>query len=97
MAAQLDFDFDLMVRLAKEAPAEFARKREELILRTIASFRCPEDGLRFQSEIDSDRIRTAPGEQTCLAIAKKMSLSLGKMSALLGDIQSIAKREIVSR
>lgn len=97
MSCQWNFDFDLMARLAREAPAEFARKREELILSTIASFRSPEAGRRFQSEIDSDRVRTPPGEQTCLAIARKMSRSLGRMSDLLADIQSLAKVESIRR
>jgi hypothetical protein len=93
MAAQ--FDFDLMVRLAREAPAEFARKREELILDAIASFRSPDEGHRFQSEIDSERLRSAPGEQAYLAIATKMAASLAKLSALLAAIQSLAGRETV--
>jgi hypothetical protein len=97
MAVQVDFDFDLMVRLAREAPAEFARRREELILGTIATFRSPEAGHRFQLEIDAERMRSAPGEQTCLAIAKRMNASLRKMSALLADIQTLAKREIIRR
>lgn len=94
MAQQPAFDFDLMARLARESPAEFARKREELILQVIDSFRSPEAGHRFQSQIDSDRMRTSPGEQTCLAMAKRMSTSLGRMSTLLADIQTLARQEI---
>lgn len=88
---QLNFDFELMARLAKESPAEFARKREELILQTIESFRCPEKGHRFQAEIDADRMRTPPGEKTYLAMADRMGSSLARMATLLGEIQSVAK------
>lgn len=97
MVPQVQFDFDLMVQLAREAPAEFARKREELILGAIAAFRSPEDGYRFQSEIDAERVRTAPGEQSCVAIAKRMAASLGKMSALLSDIQVLARSDAFLR
>lgn len=91
MVSQWNFDFDLMARLARESPAEFARKREELILEAIAAFRYPEKGHRFQAEIDADRMRTPPGEKTCLAMAGRLSASLARMSDLLADIQALAK------
>lgn len=86
-----EFDFELMARLAKEAPAEFAKKREEILLEAIESFRRPEQGHRIQSEIDAERLRNAPGEKTCMAIIQRMGSSLGRMSSLFGDIQEIAR------
>lgn len=86
----LDFDFDLMARLAKEDPAEFARRREALIAGLISTFRDPEEGWRMQSEIDMERVRTAPGEKTCLAMSRRMGELLGQMSNLFSDIRTIA-------
>lgn len=97
MSSQLDFDFDLMARLAKENPAEFARRREELIRDFIENSNNPERGHRIQFEIDMERVRTAPGEQTYLAMAKRLTLLLGQMSDLFRDIQTIARQENVKR
>lgn len=93
MSSQMDFDFDLMARLAKENPAEFARKRTELIRDFIENSSNPERGHRIQFEIDMERVRTPPGEQTYLAMAKRLSLLLGQMSNLFRDIQTIARQE----
>lgn len=92
MASQLDpgFDFDLMARLAKEDPAEFARQREALIAGLISTFRDPEEGWKMQSEIDLERVCTAPGEQTYLAMGRRMTELLGQMSNLFSDIRSLA-------
>lgn len=92
MACHVDFDFDLMARLAKEDPVAFARKREELIQDLISTFRHPEDGHRMQFEIDLERARTAPGEKTYIAMAKRLSLLLMQMSNLFADIQAIASQ-----
>lgn len=92
MLTPWEFDFDLMARLARENPAEFARKREELILVAIQSFRSPEQGHKFQFEIDSDRMRTPPGQKTFIAIAQRLSSTLNRMSSLLEDIQTIANQ-----
>lgn len=92
MSSLVDFDFDLMARLAKEDPAEFARKREELIRCFIEDSSNPEKGHRIQFEIDLERVRTPPGEQTYLAMAKRMSALLGQMADLFGQIQAIARK-----
>jgi hypothetical protein len=92
MSSHMDFDFDLMARLAKENPAEFARKREELIRNFIENSSNPERGHRIQFEIDMERVRTPPGEQTYLAMARRLSLLLGQMSNLFSDIQAIARQ-----
>ncbi|HZX32432.1 MAG TPA: hypothetical protein VFF03_13855, partial [Rhodocyclaceae bacterium] len=57
----------------------------------------PEKGRRIQFEIDMERVRTAPGEQTYLAMGKRLILLLGQMSDLFRDIQAIASRENVKR
>ena len=93
MSSHMEFDFDLMARLAKENPAEFARKREELIRDFIDNSSNPEKGRRIQFEIDMERVRTAPGQQTYLAMAKRLSLLLGQMSDLFGDIQAFARQQ----
>lgn len=49
------FDFDLMSRLARDNPLEFARRRDELIRHAIASCEVPERARRTQWEIDSSR------------------------------------------
>lgn len=85
-----EFDFDLMARLAQENPAEFARKREELLRRAIESFRRPDEGRQVQFEIDMERMRTSPGEQTCVAMAGKLNLLLRQMADLFAGIQSAA-------
>lgn len=92
MTCRLDFDFDLMARLAKEDPAEFARHREELIRDMIESFPNPEEGRRLQFEIDMERIRTPPGEKTFLAMAERLGLLLGQMATLFDDIRGIAEQ-----
>lgn len=97
MSSQMDFDFDLMARLAKENPAEFARRREELIRDFIENSGNPEKGRRIQFEIDMERVRTPPGEQTYLAMAKRLTLLLGQMSDLFGDIQAIARQQTMKR
>lgn len=90
MISYMDFDFDLMTKLAKENPAEFARKRHELIENLISTFPDPEEGWRMQSEIDMERMRTSPGEKTYMAMGRQMCLLLGQISHLFSDIQSIA-------
>lgn len=90
MTNQWEFDFDFMAKLAREAPAEFARRREEMILQAIHSFGKPELGHRIQSEIDVERMRTPPGEKTCLLLAAKMNASLERISGLLAEIRSLA-------
>ena len=97
MSSQMDFDFDLMARLAQENPAEFARKREELIRDFIENSSNPEKGRRIQFEIDMERVRTPPGEKTYLAMAKRLGLLLGQMSDLFSDIQAIARQHNVKR
>ena len=92
MSSRMEFDFDLMARLAKEDPAEFAKMREELIRDYIENSGNPEKGRRMQFEIDMERVRTPPGEQTYLAMAKRLSLLLGQMSDLFTDIQAIARK-----
>lgn len=95
MSSLMEFDFDLMARLAKENPTEFARKREQLIRDFIDNSSNPEKGRRIQFEIDMERVRTAPGQQTYLAMAKRLSLLLGQLSDLFGDIQTIARQRKV--
>ncbi|MBS1190441.1 MAG: hypothetical protein H6R10_2233 [Rhodocyclaceae bacterium] len=92
MSPPMDFDFDLMARLAKENPAEFARRREELIRNFIENSSNPEKGHRIQFQIDMERMRTAPGEQTYLAMARRLTFLLKRMSDLFGDIQTIARQ-----
>lgn len=99
-----EFDFDLMVRLAKENPAEFARKREELLLGAIASFSRPDEGRRAQFEIDMERMRTPPGEQTYAAMAGKLNLLLREMADVFASLKSViaeaehyGRRELASK
>lgn len=92
MACRTEFDFDLMARLARESPTEFARRREELLLAAIESFRVPEQGRRAQFAIDAERMATAPGAETCVAIARRLGGLLVEMSRLLKDMQAVAKR-----
>lgn len=47
-----DFDFDAMLALAKDAPMEFAKKRDELIRCAIESCADPKRGENIQKEID---------------------------------------------
>jgi hypothetical protein len=56
MSLPHDFDFDLMMRLAGEAPGEFARQREMLIQEAIDSFRVPAHGRQLQAVIDTQRV-----------------------------------------
>lgn len=97
MSSQMGFDFDMMAKLAKENPAEFARKREELIRNFIDNSSNPERGRQIQFEIDMERVRTPPGKQTYLAMAKRLTVLLGQMSDLFGDIQVIARQQNVTR
>lgn len=96
MTNQWEFDFDAMARLARESPAEFARRREEMILQAIHSFRKPELGQRIQSEIDLERMRTPPGEKTCLLLAAKMNASLERITRLLAEIRVLARDELAA-
>lgn len=97
MLSYREFDFDLMARLARESPAEFASRREEILLEAIKAFRRPEDGRRIQAEIDAERLRTAPGEKTCVAIMQRMGSSLGRMSSLFADVHELARKERIKR
>lgn len=83
-----EFDFDLMARLAREAPAEFAARRAELIQGAIARCHCPEEGYRLQGEIDAERLQTAPGKDTYCAMADKLSVLVKRMSALVAEAGS---------
>lgn len=86
-----EFDFDLMARLAKEDPAEFARRRELLIQQAIAAFPDPELGQRLQAEIDLERVCAPQGEKSYLALGRRMSGLLGQMSALYGGLSRLAE------
>lgn len=89
MPQSVEFDFDLLATLAKESPAEFARRRAELIHQAIATCRHPEEGFRMQSEIDVERMKTAPGAKACQAIADRLSVLVKRMSALVEEIDAL--------
>lgn len=91
MPQPVEFDFDLLATLARESPAEFARRRAELIHQAIATCHHPEEGIRMQSEIDVDRMKTAPGANTCREIADQLSVLVKRMSALVEEIDALPR------
>lgn len=88
MTQASDFNFDHMAALAREAPEQFARRREELIQAAIASCCRPEEGVLMQGEIDAERLRTAPGAATYMAMADRLDVLMRRMNELLAEASS---------
>lgn len=81
MRQPIKFDFELMARLAIEAPEEFARMREALIREAIESFQTPSNGALLQAEIDAQQM-PSPQEADALAVAGKRVAALAAMLSL---------------
>lgn len=87
MLQSSNFDFDLLARLAKEAPAEFALRRAALIREAVAACDNLAEGNRLQEEIDARRMEGAPGMETSLAIAAMLGSSVERMAARMAALK----------
>lgn len=82
-----EFNFDLLARLANNAPEEFSRQRELLIKSAIVKSCNPNNAMNFQSEIDSMRLQTALGEDTYLIITNRLSELAYRFASLTEELK----------
>jgi len=81
------FDFDLMAKLAKESPAEFARLRAILIDQAIGSFSDAVDGGELQGEIDLERVCCGHGAEASVALTKRLYGLVQQMNRLASELE----------
>lgn len=74
LSQRQDFDFDEMMKLARNSPDEFSKRRMELIETAILNSRDSEKVKRLHKVIESDRIREWSHEVAAVYFSKHFRL-----------------------
>lgn len=92
-----EFDFDAMAELARNAPDEFARRREALIGAAIALSLHPEAGWRMQAEIDARRLHMASSRSACLMLAEELRAMARHLASAVAEMGRGAEAAVAGR